>query len=348
MEKESKKLDMEELANIQVDRNQSPIRLDLFLMNKLERVTRSRIQKAIKDESILINDKAVKSNYKVRPNDQIQVFIPKSPYNSDSVAPEDIPLDIRYEDDYLLVVHKPAGMVVHPGLGNWTGTLVNAVSHHLLGQDIPVMAGNQGDRPGLVHRIDKNTTGLLVLAKTPEAIEGLGKQFIAHTIERKYYALVWGEPDPYEGTITGYIARHEKHRKNMHLYSEEGEGKYSVTHYKVIEPLYYVSLVECWLETGRTHQIRVSFQSVGNPLFNDDKYGGDRIMKGTVFSKYKQFVENCFKILPRQGLHASSLGFIHPITGEKMLFESELPSDMTEALEKWRKYVHTKKEKINA
>ena len=327
-----------------VDPKQTPTRLDKFLMDKLEKVSRNRIQNAITDGSILVNFKEVKSNYKTRPNDLIKIYLPKSDGEREVINPENIPLDIRYEDDYLMVVHKPAGLVVHPGVGNWSGTLVNGLRYYLGQVDIPTMEGNPPDRAGLVHRIDKDTSGLLVIAKKPEAMTHLSKQFFDHKIERKYIALVWGQPDPEEGTITGYIGRDIYDRKRMKLYEEEDQGKHSVTHYKIIEKMYYVSLVECVLETGRTHQIRVHMLSEGHPLFNDKKYEGNRIRKGTVFSKYKQFVDNAFKMLPRHALHAASLGFIHPETGEKMYFESELPEDMTNVLDKWRAYVHSRKE----
>lgn len=334
----------EEYLTVTVDPKQTPTRLDKFLMDKLEKVSRNRVQNAIADGSILVNNKAVKSNYKTRPNDVVKIFLPKSTGGPEVISPEDIPLDIRYEDDHIMVVHKPAGLVVHPGVGNWSGTLVNGLAHYMAGADMPTMEGNPPDRPGLVHRIDKDTSGLLVIAKNSEAMTHLSKQFFDHNIERKYIALVWGQPEPEEGTITGFIGRDFSDRKRMRLYEEESEGKHSITHYKIIEKMYYVSLLECQLETGRTHQIRVHMLSKGHPLFNDVKYDGARIRKGTVFSKYKQFVENAFKLLPRHALHAASLGFIHPATGEKMHFEAEIPEDMTLVLEKWRAYVNSRKE----
>jgi len=334
-----------EYYNVVVDPGQTPMRLDKFLFDKLEKVSRNRIQNAVKDGSILINFKEKKASYKIQPLDFIKIFLPESKGEREIVSPENIPLDIRYEDNDIMVVHKPAGMVVHPGIGNWSGTLVNALTYYLgKNSELPVMDGNPMDRPGLVHRIDKNTSGLLVIAKNPESMTHLSKQFFNHTIERKYLALVWGQPEPAEDTIVGYIGRDIYNRKRMKLYDEEEGGKYSVTHYKVIEPMYYVSLIECILETGRTHQIRVHMLSQGHPLFNDEKYEGDRIRKGTVFSKYKQFVHNTFKVLPRQGLHAASLGFIHPKTNQKMFFEAELPEDMKEAMDKWRHYVNSRKE----
>lgn len=333
-----------EFFTVVVDPKQTPTRLDKFLFDKLEKVSRNRVQNAITDGSVLVNYKTVKSNYKTRPNDLIKIYLPKSDEDREIVKPEDIPLDIRYEDEHLMVVHKPAGLVVHPGTGNWSGTLVNGLAHYMSGAEMPTMDGNPPDRPGLVHRIDKDTSGLLVIAKNKEAMTHLSKQFFDHDIERKYIALVWGQPEPEEGTITGYIGRDFTDRKRMRLYETEGEGKHSITHYKIIEKMYYVTLLECQLETGRTHQIRVHMLSHGHPLFNDSKYDGARIRKGTVFSKYKQFVENAFKLLPRHALHAASLGFIHPATGEKMFFEAEIPEDMMLVLDKWRAYVHSRKE----
>ena len=287
----------------------------------------------------------MKSNYKVRPGDIIHVLWPKNPYRSDEVKPENIPLKIEYEDDDILIVNKAAGMVVHPGVGNYSGTLVNALVYYLQGgDDIPVMDGNAEDRAGLVHRIDKNTSGLLVIAKTDYAMTHLAKQFFDHTIQREYVALVWGAPDPAEGVVDVNIGRHPRNRIQQAAFPEGMEGKRAITHYHVIEDLYYVSVVGCTLETGRTHQIRVHMKHLGHPVFNDERYGGDRIMKGTVFSKYKQFVQNCFEIMPRQALHAKTLGFVHPVTGEKMFFESELPDDFANVLDKWRHYLEHRKE----
>src|SRR5690606_6980628 len=257
------------------------------------------------------------------------------------VIPENIPLDIRYEDEYLLVVHKPAGMVVHPGYGNYQGTLVNALTYHVEQSDLPVLEGNDPDRPGLVHRLDKDTSGLLVIAKNAHVLQQLASQFHDHKPERRYLAIVWGSPEPSEGTIHKPIARHPKNRLLFTALHEDSdmEGRHAVTHYKVLKDFYYVSLVECRLETGRTHQLRVHMESIGHPVFSDLRYGGDRIRKGTVFSRYKQFVENCFKICNRQALHAQSLSFVHPVTKEKMTFESELPEDMAELVERWERYV---------
>ncbi len=332
-----------ELHKIIVDPKQSFIRIDKFLMTKLERVTRNKIQKAIKNEEVKVNDKIIKSNYKVRPNDIISFLLPKPSTETSGVIAENIPLDIKYEDDDLLVVYKPPGMVVHPGFGNKTGTLVNALAHYFKEIELPVKEGNLSDRPGLVHRIDKDTSGVLVIAKTEEAMSHLGKQFYNHTVERKYQALVWGSPEETSDTIETYIGRDPSNRTRFMAFTEEEEGKHAITHYKVLEDLYYVSLIECQLETGRTHQIRVHLKHIGHPLFNDAKYNGDRIVKGTVFSKYKTFVENNFKILNRQALHAKSLGFIHPRTGEKMYFETDLPDDMMQCLERWKKYLSGRK-----
>lgn len=330
-----------EHQSILVDPAQQALRIDKFLMERLAKVSRNRIQNLIRSGSVLVNEKEIKPNYKVRGKDQISIVFPYPPYEGESVVPEEMPLDIIYEDDDLLVLNKPAGLVVHPGVGHRSGTLVNGLAHYFKG--LPVMEGNSPDRPGLVHRIDKNTSGLMLIAKTDFALTHLAKQFFQHTIERTYFALVWGEPEEQTGTINANIARDPRHRKKFAAYPDGEVGKWAVTHYKVIEPLYYVSLVQCNLETGRTHQIRVHMAHIGHPLFNDERYGGDRIVKGTIFSKYKSFVENCFQTLPRQGLHAKSLGFEHPRTGERMFFDSELPDDMTETLDRWRRYVQSKK-----
>ncbi len=328
---------------IMVDPGQSPLRIDKYLLGKLLKVTRSKIQGACKEGKVLVNDKPVKSNYKVRPSDIISISIVKPESHFVGLIPEEMELDIVYEDDHLMVINKPAGLVVHPGTGNHDGTLVNGLMHYFESRDLPVMEGNESDRPGLVHRIDKDTSGLLVIAKSEEAMKGLAKQFFDHTIDRTYIALVWGDVKEEKGTIEGHIGRHPTDRLQQFVFVDGDEGKHAVTHYEVIEPLYYVTLVKCVLETGRTHQIRVHMKHLGHTLFNDDRYGGDRILKGTVFSKYKQFVENTFKLLTRQALHAHSLGFIHPVSGEKMYFESELPEDFTAALEKWRGYTNTRK-----
>jgi len=321
---------------IVIDPKQSMIRIDKFLMDRLPNASRNKLQNGIEAEAILVNGKPTKSSYKIRPGDVITVSFPKPPRDNE-ILPENIPLTIIYEDDELLVVNKPAGMVVHPAHSNWTGTLVNALVYHF--QNLPTHRNGE-IRPGLVHRIDKDTSGLLVIAKTDYAMTHLAKQFFDHSIERTYYALVWGEPDPAEGTIHEFIGRSHKDRKVMTVHPPESEyGKEAITHYKTIKPMRYVSLVQCNLETGRTHQIRVHMRYKGHPLFNDATYGGDKIIKGTTFTKYKQFVDNCFKLIPRQALHAKSLGFIHPRTKKFIQFDSELPEDMKSAVEKWEKYI---------
>ncbi|NER12348.1 RluA family pseudouridine synthase [Leptobacterium flavescens] len=324
--------DLYEHYNFKAGKGQEPLRVDKFLMNFIENATRNKIQQAAKNGNIWVNDQPVKSNHKVRANDEVKVLFEHPPYEY-LLTPEDISLDIVYEDDVLLVVNKPAGMVVHPGHGNYSGTLINALVYHF--ENLPK---NSNNRPGLVHRIDKDTSGLLVVAKTEEAMTHLARQFFDKTSEREYVAMVWGNLKEEEGTIEGNIGRHPKNRLQMSVFEEEEQGKEAITHYKVIESLGYVSLVSCKLETGRTHQIRVHMKHIGHTLFNDERYGGDKILKGTSFSKYKQFVENCFKILPRQALHAKTLGFEHPVSGEFMRFNSELPEDMTTCIEKWRAY----------
>ncbi|MEO1712687.1 MAG: RluA family pseudouridine synthase [Bacteroidota bacterium] len=326
---------------ITIDKNQEPLRIDKFLTNRLQKATRNRIQNAIRSGAVLVNDRTVKPNFKIQGGNHIRVILPKSPGDGEHLIPEDIPLDIVHEDEEILIVNKKPGMVVHPGIGHHSGTLVNALAYHF--KDLPVMPGNDHSRVGLVHRIDKDTSGLLVIAKTDFAMSHLAKQFFDHSIHRRYQALVWGEPDDHEGTIEGHIGRHPRNRLLRSVYPEGEEGKWARTHYTVLEPLYYVSLVECRLETGRTHQIRVHMKHKGHPLFGDKRYGGDRIHKGTVYSKYKAFVENCMKKIPRQALHAKSLGFVHPGTGKEVYFESELPEDMANALETWRNYVHAKR-----
>jgi 23S rRNA pseudouridine1911/1915/1917 synthase len=312
-------------------KGQEPLRIDKFLMNRIEGATRNKVQQAIEVERVIVNEHPVKSNYKVKPHDKIVVY---DTYLRDSteIVPENIPFKIVYEDDDVMVVNKEAGMVVHPGSGNPGGTLVNAVAFYLKQQN-PDIDETDLARFGLVHRIDKNTTGLLVMAMTD-----LAKQFFDHTVHRRYVALVWGDFDETEGIVNAHVGRHQRFRKLFTTYPEGEHGKEAITHYKVLEKFNYVSLVECRLETGRTHQIRVHMQSIGHPLFNDDTYGGDRIVKGTVFTKYKQFVENCFELCPRHALHAQQLGFIHPVTKKQMHFESELPEDMKAVIEKWRRY----------
>lgn len=323
------------------DKGQQPLRVDKYLMNRIENATRNKIQKAAKEGSILVNDLAVKSNYKVKANDVISVMFEHPPYEF-LLVPENIPIDVVYEDEQVLVVNKEAGMVVHPGHGNYSGTLINALTYHF--EQLPE---NSSGRPGLVHRIDKDTSGLLVVAKTEEAMTHLSKQFFDKSTEREYVALVWGDVKEDAGTIEGHIGRHPKNRLQNTVFMEddaEQKGKPAVTHYKVLERLGYVTLVSCRLETGRTHQIRVHLKHIGHTLFNDERYGGNEILKGTHFSKYKQFVDNCFKILPRQALHARTLGFEHPVSGEFMRFEAPIPDDMEACLAKWRNYVKHVKE----
>lgn len=320
---------------ITVDRGQSMIRLDKFLVDRMEHCSRNRIQTAADDGNILVNGTPAKASYKVKPLDRITLVMPY-PKRELEIIPEDIPLDIVYEDDDLLIVNKAAGMVVHPGCGNYSGTLVNALAYHLRHLEM----FREGDmRAGLVHRIDKDTSGLLVIAKNELSHVRLAKQFFDHTIHRRYVALAWGNFDEDEGTITGNIGRDPRDRMLMHVFADGSQGKHAVTHYKVLRRYGYVTLVECRLETGRTHQIRVHMAWQGHPLFNDPRYGGDRILKGTTFSKYRQFISNCFDLLPRQALHARSLGFVHPTTGRDMLFESELPEDLSAVIAKWDGYV---------
>lgn len=318
----------------EADPGQNPLRIDKFLVDRMLNSSRNKIQDAADNGNILVNDVPVKSNYKVKPKDVITIVLSYPPREIE-IIPEDIPINIVYEDDAFLIINKEPGMVVHPSYGHYTGTMVNALAFHL--QNSPLFKSND-PRPGLVHRIDKNTSGILVVAKTEEAKTKLGLQFFNKTSDRKYRALVWGNLDDDEGTITGHVGRNLKNRKVMAVFPDGEFGKHAVTHYKVLERLGYVNLVECILETGRTHQIRVHFKSIGHPLFNDAEYGGDEIRKGTTFTKYKQFVQNCFKICPRQALHAKSLGFIHPATGEYISFDSEIPEDMATLIQKWRDY----------
>lgn len=317
------------------DQGQEPLRIDKFLMDRVPNTSRNRLQIAAKNGNILVNKKPVKSSYKVRPNDVISIVLPY-PVREIELIPEDIPLDVLYEDDEVLVINKQAGLVVHPGYGNYSGTLVNALVYHF--EQLPPSKDYAG-RPGLVHRLDKNTTGIMVVAKTENALTHLAKQFFDRTSKRYYYALVWGDFDEDQGTIIGKVGRSIKNRKVMQVFDDDTDaGKHAVTHYEVIERFGYVTLVKCKLETGRTHQIRIHMKHIGHPLFGDPEYGGDRIIKGTTFSKYKQFIENCFKTLPRQALHAQSLGFTHPKTNDWMEFESELPADISEVLSKWSRY----------
>lgn len=324
----------EERLSIITDKRQDPIRIDKFLVARLEGATRNKVQQAIDEGYVLVNDKEVKANYKIRPGDAILVYETRNTEPVD-IVPENIPLNIAYEDDALMIINKAAGMVVHPGSGNYTGTLVNGLSYYFQ-KDKPEM--DLLYRVGLVHRIDKDTTGLLLIGKTEDAMNKLAAQFKKHTVHRRYIALVWGDMPEDEGRIEGHIGRHLRFRKVMDVFPDGDHGKEAVTHYKVIERFNYVTLVELRLETGRTHQIRVHMKHIGHPLFNDAAYGGDRIVKGTVFTKYKQFVDNCFGILPRQALHAKELGFKHPVSNEWVQFDSELPEDMTQVIEKWRTY----------
>jgi len=317
---------------------QEPLRVDRYLMNFIENATRNKIQQAVKAGNVLVNENIVKSNYKVKAGDIVRVVLAHPPHENLLIA-EDIPIDIVYEDEEVIVVNKPAGMVVHPGHGNYNGTLVNGLIYHI--DNLPK---NSNERPGLVHRIDKDTSGLLVVAKTEFAMANLANQFFNRSTDRLYLALVWGNLDDDEGTITGNIGRSLKNRLQMDVFPEGDFGKHAVTHYKVIERFSYVTLVQCKLETGRTHQIRAHFKHIGHTLFNDARYGGDKILKGTTYTKYKQFVDNCFKILPRQALHAKTLGFEHPTSKKYLSFDSELPEDMQLCLEKWRNYTINQKE----
>lgn len=318
-----------------VDKGQSPVRVDKYLFERIVNASRNRIQKAAEAGMVMANGKPVKSNYKVKPLDVLTVMMDRPRYDNE-IVPENIPLNIVYEDKELMVINKPAGLVVHPGCGNYHGTLVNAIAWHL--KDNPDYDPND-PHVGLVHRIDKDTSGLLLIAKTPNAKTHLGLQFFNKTTKRKYQALVWGTVENDEGRIEGNIARNPKDRMQMTVFSDPEIGKHAVTHYKVLERLGYVTLVECVLETGRTHQIRVHMKHIGHTLFNDERYGGHEILKGTHFSRYKQFVNNCFDICPRQALHAMTLGFVHPTTGEEMFFTSELPQDMSVLIDKWRTYI---------
>lgn len=328
-----------ERFTITIDKGQEPLRIDKFLTNRIEGATRNKLQQAMNLGMVLVNGTAVKPNYKVKPSDSIIVYSDMSPDETD-VVPEKMDLDIVYEDADLMIINKPAGMVVHPGSGNYSGTLLNGVSYYLQQQN-PSISEEVLPRFGLVHRIDKNTSGLLVLAKTDKAMRQLARQFFDHTVRRQYVALVWGDMENDSGTIIAHVGRHLRFRKLFEAYPEGDHGKDAVTHYTVLERFGYVTLVQCVLETGRTHQIRVHMKHIGHPLFNDDFYGGDKIVKGTIYTKYKQFVDNCFQICKRQALHAKTLGFIHPTTGEEMFFDAPLPEDMEQVIEKWRKYAST-------
>ena len=335
---EEEQTDQQELFEhfrFKVDPGQSLLRIDKYLTDRIENTSRTRVQNAANAGNILVNNNPVKSNYKVKPGDLVQVVLPTPPREIELI-PENIPLNIVYEDDDVVVVNKDPGMVVHPAYGNYTGTLVNALMWHF--RDLPLFSTGES-RPGLVHRIDKNTSGILVVAKNEFALNRLSKQFFDRTTDRRYNALVWGVPNPPEGTITGNVGRNIRDRKIMQVFEDGSEGKSAITHYKVLEDLGYISLVECKLETGRTHQIRVHFSYLKHPLFNDEEYGGDQILKGTTFTKYHQFIKNCFRLMPRQALHAKSLTFDHPVTGKRLSFDSDLPDDMRQVIEKWRKYI---------
>ena len=332
---DSQEQELFEHFRVVVDPGQSMLRIDKYITARLEGVSRTRVQAAAQAGNILVNDNPAKPSYRVKPLDVIQILLPNEPREIELI-PQDIPITIVYEDDDVIVVDKKAGMVVHPAYGNYSGTLMNALMFHF--KDLPLFQTGEL-RPGLAHRIDKNTSGLLVVAKNEYALNRLGKQFFNRTTGRKYLALVWGTPEPEEGTITGNVGRNVRDRKIMQVFPDGSQGKHAVTHYKIIEPLGYVSLVECRLETGRTHQIRVHMAWSGHPLFNDEEYGGHRILKGTTFTKYQQFVRNCFDLLPRQALHAQTLSFDHPVTGKRLSFESPIPDDMAQAIEKWRNYI---------
>jgi 23S rRNA pseudouridine1911/1915/1917 synthase len=325
-----------ERMNITVDKGQEPFRIDKFLAGRIENASRNKIQQAIEAGRVLVNNKIVQSNYRIRPSDNIIIYSEKE-IQGEEIIPEKIPLDIVYEDDDVLVINKPPGLVVHPASGNYTGTLINGVAYYLQ-QKNSTITEDTLPRFGLVHRIDKNTSGLMVLAKNAKAVASLARQFFDHTVKRQYMALVWGDVANETGTVVAHIGRHKRFRKLFDAYPEGDYGKEAITHYKVLERFGYVTLVQCVLETGRTHQIRVHMKYIGHPLFNDETYGGDKIVKGTVFSKYKQFVENCFAICPRHALHAKTIGFIQPTTLKEMIFESELPADMSKLIEKWRGY----------
>ncbi len=332
--------DLYERFQFVIDKGQEPLRIDKFLFARIEGATRNKLQQSIIAGLVLVNGKEVKSNYKIRPLDSIVIYSDLSPQSTE-VVPEKLDLNIVFEDEDVMVINKPAGLVVHPGKGNYTGTLLNGVAYYLQ-QKIPHLSEELLPRFGLVHRIDKNTSGLLVLAKTDVVMRHLAKQFFDHTVQREYRALVWGNVEKNNGTIVAHIGRHQRLRKLFEAYPDGEIGKDATTHYTVLERFNYVTWIGCKLETGRTHQIRVHMKHIGHPLFNDDFYGGDRIVKGTVYTRYKQFVENCFALCPRQALHAKTLGFVHPKTGENLFFEADVPPDIMSVLEKWRTYVKPK------
>jgi 23S rRNA pseudouridine1911/1915/1917 synthase len=330
-----------ERMTIRVDKGQEPLRIDKFLTTRIQHASRNKIQQGIEAGRVLVNTKMVQSNYKIRPLDEIIIYSEK-PGVGEEIVPENIPLNIVYEDEELLVINKPAGMVVHPGSGNYSGTLINGVAYYLQQQNATITEETL-PRFGLVHRIDKNTSGLMVIAKTSRAVTSLAKQFFDHSVSRKYIALVWGDLEENKGTVVAHVGRHQRFRKIFEAYPDGEHGKDAITHYEVVKRFGYVTLIECTLETGRTHQIRVHMKYLGHPLFNDDTYGGDKIVKGTIFNRYRQFVENCFQICPRQALHAKTLGFVHAVSRREMFFECELPSDMKGLIEKWASYTKEKK-----
>lgn len=330
-----------ERMNLVVDRGQEPLRLDKFLTARFENISRNKVQQAIDGGRVLVNNKPATANYKIKPGDNIVCFSDRQSVGEE-IIPEKIPLNIFYEDDEILIINKPPGLVVHPASGNYSGTLINGVAYYLREKNNAITEETL-PRFGLVHRIDKNTSGLLLLAKTSRAVASLARQFFDHSIKRQYVALVWGDLKESNGTIIAHVGRHQRFRKLFEAYPEGDHGKEAVTHYEVLERFGYVTLVSCVLETGRTHQIRVHMKYIGHPLFSDETYGGDKILKGTIFSKYKQFVENCFAVCPRQALHAKTIGFVHPATGKEMLFESELPEDMQELIMRWRNYVQNQR-----
>ena len=329
-----------ERLSLVVDKGQEPMRLDKFLVARIEGASRNKVQQSIESGRVTVNGKTVQANHKIKPGEEIIVYSDKE-MQGEEIIPEPMPLNIVFEDDDILIINKPVGLVVHPASGNPRGTLINGVAWYLQQQNSDISADTL-PRFGLVHRIDKNTSGLMVLAKTEKAVTSLAKEFFDHTIHRQYVALVWGDVAEDSGTIRAHVGRHQRFRKIFDAYPDGEYGKEAVTHYKVLERLGYVTIIQCELETGRTHQIRVHMKHIGHPLFNDELYGGDKIVKGTVFSKYKQFVDNCFAICPRHALHARTIGFIHPRTRKEVVFESEIPDDMQQLFTKWRNYVKTK------
>ncbi len=338
IEKEEPAEELYERKVFKVDTGQQPLRIDKWIQQRIENASRNKVQQAIDAGFLTVNGKQIKSNYKIKPGDELILLRFINPEYTEIKA-ENIPLNIVYEDEVVMVINKEPNLVVHPGVGNYTGTLLNGIAYHLL-QQKPNLTEEDLPRYGLVHRIDKNTTGLIAVAKTAEAAAHLAKQFFNHTVQRKYIALVWGNIEKDEGTIEAHVGRHHRHRKMFDAYPEGESGKHAITHYKVIERFNYVTLVECKLETGRTHQIRVHMKHIGHTLFNDAEYGGDKILKGTIFTKYKQFVDNCFEVCPRVALHAATLGFVHPKTNKELFFEAPLPDDMKSLIEKWRAYIY--------